>query len=146
MKTSYGDESCVKAVLALFERAIGDDAWGENSLFGAIGDDNGILLIVKENSDIVGALVAYASDYESELAMIAVDDGFRGRGYARMLMDDYIEILNAKGVQDAFLEVREKNEAAISLYESYGYENVGVRANFYHNPVEDAYILKKDLR
>lgn len=146
MKTSYGDESCVKAVSQLFEKAIGDDAWGENSLFGVIGDDNGILLIAKENSEVVGALVSYASAYESELAMIAVDEDFRGRGYAKMLMDDYMEILDDRGVAEAFLEVREHNEAAISLYESYGYVNVGVRPNFYQNPAEDAYILKKDLR
>ena len=39
------------------------------------------------------------------------------------------------------LEVRVGNTAAIALYESLGFENLGRRPRFYSNPTEDAYIM-----
>ena len=39
------------------------------------------------------------------------------------------------------LEVRVSNEAAIRLYETYGFEKVGKRPGFYQKPTEDAYVM-----
>ena len=40
------------------------------------------------------------------------------------------------------LEVRSKNEPAIQLYRTYGFEKIGVRKNFYQFPREDADIME----
>ena len=42
------------------------------------------------------------------------------------------------------LEVRESNNNAVSLYEKHGFENCGIRKNFYENPTEDAVIMWKN--
>jgi len=39
------------------------------------------------------------------------------------------------------LEVRSSNQQAISLYERFGFDQVGMRKNYYSNPREDAQIL-----
>jgi len=39
------------------------------------------------------------------------------------------------------LEVRESNEAALSLYASRGFETIGRRAGYYDAPREDARVL-----
>ena len=41
------------------------------------------------------------------------------------------------------LEVRESNKNAIALYESEGFEKVGVRKNFYSFPTENGIIYTK---
>ena len=46
---------------------------------------------------------------------------------------------NAKCI---FLEVRESNVPAISLYKKLGFEELGIRKKFYEHPVEDAIIMK----
>ena len=46
----------------------------------------------------------------------------------------------------ALLEVRASNAAALSLYESEGFEIVGRRRNYYHHPAEDALVMSKLLR
>ena len=43
------------------------------------------------------------------------------------------------------LEVRVSNAPAIALYEKMGFAQVGRRPRYYHNPREDAWILRKEL-
>ena len=63
--------------------------------------------------------------------------------YFRDFFPDFDELC---GKSDAvFLEVRRSNGAAISLYTSLGFENIGVRKNYYKLPTEDALLYKKDL-
>ena len=50
---------------------------------------------------------------------------------------------DARGTDFISLEVRESNTAAISLYESLGFEEMGRRKNFYRRPPEDALIMTK---
>jgi len=47
-----------------------------------------------------------------------------------------------EGYVNIFLEVRVGNEAAIGLYESAGFEKIGMRADYYNNPREDALIME----
>ena len=42
-----------------------------------------------------------------------------------------------------YFEVRETNVPAISLYEKLGFEEAGIRKNFYEKPVENALIMWK---
>ena len=49
------------------------------------------------------------------------------------------------GVDVFFLEVRQSNTPAISLYEKMGYKAIGTRKRFYEKPVEDAIVMSKIL-
>jgi ribosomal-protein-alanine N-acetyltransferase len=42
-----------------------------------------------------------------------------------------------------FLEVRESNSAARTLYEKAGFEATGLRKSYYANPVEDAVLYRR---
>lgn len=42
-----------------------------------------------------------------------------------------------------FLEVRQSNQNAQRLYHYFGFEIVGKRPNYYHQPIEDAIIMKR---
>lgn len=44
------------------------------------------------------------------------------------------------------LEVRDSNLPAIALYASLGFEQIGLRKNYYQHPKEDARILRKELK
>ena len=74
---------------------------------------------------------------------IAVGEGFRRRGIARMLVEELIRRLDAYQLT---LEVRASNAPAIALYESLGFTQVGLRKNYYHKPKEDALILRKEWK
>ena len=50
------------------------------------------------------------------------------------------------GVRKIFLEVRISNTAAIRLYETCGFEQVGERKKYYSDPVEDALVMKWEMQ
>jgi len=68
---------------------------------------------------------------ECELLSIAVNAAERGKGYAKALMEHSHAELAKQGVKTFFLEVRENNAAAISLYEKLGYEKIAERKKYY---------------
>ena len=51
------------------------------------------------------------------------------------------------GAGEAFLEVRPSNLAAIRLYQSMGFEQIGIRRGYYQAPDgrEDAIVLRREL-
>jgi ribosomal-protein-alanine N-acetyltransferase len=57
-----------------------------------------------------------------------------------LLLIAAIEMAVARGQEVMTLEVRRSNEAAVSLYEKYGFTRVGVRSGYYDNR-EDALIM-----
>ena len=59
-------------------------------------------------------------------------------GYARKLMDELL-----RRAATVFLEVRAGNEAAIGLYTHSGFQEIDRRKNYYHDPEEDAVVMRK---
>jgi len=70
---------------------------------------------------------------ECELLSIAVSVAERGKGYAKALMEHSHKELAEQGLKKFFLEVRESNTIAISLYKKFGYEKIAERKKYYAN-------------
>lgn len=87
---------------------------------------------------LVGFLIVHRFDDEAHIINLVVLPEFRRQGTARLLLDDLL----STSVRDVFLEVRETNTAAISLYLSAGFELTGIRKEYYSNPNEDAILMK----
>ena len=85
---------------------------------------------------------------EAHILNLCVGEPYRCRGLGRRLLGSLIERANAAGMADAFLEVRPSNTAAIRLYLSQGFEQVGMRRGYYQAPNgrEDAAVLRRSLR
>ncbi|RME56312.1 MAG: N-acetyltransferase [Caldilineae bacterium] len=60
-----------------------------------------------------------------QIANVAVDPAYRGRGIARALMQTALDYIADMGGSWAVLQVREQNEIARGLYERMGFENLG---------------------
>ena len=72
---------------------------------------------------------------------MAVDGPYRGQGIGRKMLTELMRLGLERGAFAYTLEVRVSNMPAIRLYESLGFENLGIRKNFYEKPVEDAMIM-----
>ncbi len=93
------------------------------------------------DSKIVGIMVAWLIVDEIHIATFAVDPAYRRQGIAqKLLAHTLIDGLRSGGVK-GFLEVREGNLAARKLYEKFGFENVGIRKNYYKDNGENAVML-----
>lgn len=90
---------------------------------------------------IAGFMVARMAADELHVNNVAVRPECRRFGVASRLLRAAFAIAADKGVARAFLEVRESNRAAQSLYQSCGFRTVGRRRGYYREPPEDALIM-----
>ena len=82
---------------------------------------------------------------EGQITDIAVLPAYRRRGIGAMILDALIAHARRQKLYAIFLEVRESNLPALSLYrDRFGFEVLGLRKGFYSHPKEDAYILRKE--
>jgi ribosomal-protein-alanine N-acetyltransferase len=99
--------------------------------------DHGCLVAVLADS-VAGFVVARRVGLdEMEILNIAVAPEFRRRGVARALL---AQVLRDRAGR-VFLEVRESNTAARTLYAGAGFRVVGVRQNYYREPPEAAIVM-----
>ena len=96
-----------------------------------------------------GSLAAYGgAEYvldEAEILNVATRRDMRRRGCAEAVMRKLENDLSLRGVRRIFLDVRESNEAAKSLYRKLGYTEEGIRRHFYRFPAENAVIMSKKI-
>jgi [ribosomal protein S18]-alanine N-acetyltransferase len=77
---------------------------------------------------------------EREILNLATDPVHRRRGIGRALVET--EIASAPKGTTWFLEVRESNIAATSLYKAIGFIPAGRREDYYHDPAEAAIVMR----
>jgi ribosomal-protein-alanine acetyltransferase len=99
-------------------------------------------LVVEQDASVVGFIVGRQVEDEWEIENIAVTGTARRRGLGSRLVGELLDLVRSRGGKSVFLEVRESNRAARSLYEKWAFIEVGRRKMYYQNPAEDALVLK----
>ena len=130
--------------VAELENACFSDPWPESVLSHELENELSLWLVAKDEDAVLGYIGSQSVLDEADMMNIAVREDARRRGIARKLILALCACLAQKGVRTLTLEVRDSNEAAIRLYESLGFLQVGRRPNYYFHPKEDARILRKD--
>jgi ribosomal-protein-alanine N-acetyltransferase len=82
---------------------------------------------------------------QAHINNLAVRPELRGRGLGTQLLDSVVNEARHLGAASLTLEVRRSNVAAQRLYAKSGFQEVGVRTNYYAQPVEDALVLFKTI-
>lgn len=136
------NESHVAAVAEL-ERLNFSTPWDENSVRSELTNKLALWLVALDGEQVVGYVGSQTVLQEADMMNIAVADSRRRQGIARKLVEELIRQLDAYQLT---LEVRQSNAAAISLYESLGFSQVGLRKNYYQKPKENALILRKEWK
>lgn len=80
---------------------------------------------------------------EAHLLNLAIDPEFQKRGLGRKVLHFLLDMAEQKGADTIFLEVRDSNRSAIALYLDEGFNQIGVRNDYYptDNGREDAIIM-----
>ena len=84
---------------------------------------------------------------EWHLLNLCVDPASQRRGVGRFLLERVLEAARVDGASCVLLEVRAGNRAAIALYESAGFADIGHRKAYYPAPDgrEDARVMRRAL-
>ncbi len=96
---------------------------------------------------VVGYGVMSIAVGECHILNLCIDPDCRGQGKGRYLLGQMLTFARSQEADTAFLEVRTTNFNALSLYFSEGFNEIGIRKNYYPCSVgrENAVILAKSL-
>lgn len=133
---------CAELEAQLFD---GDDPWPAVAFVRELNAKHNHYAAARAADTLVGyggiARLGRKPPFEYEIHTIGVDPAYQGHGIGRALLADLLKFA-AGGV--VFLEVRTDNDAAIALYRSAGFVNVGLRKRYYRISRADAYTMRRD--
>ncbi len=142
---TYADaDRCAELEAMLFD---GDDPWPAVAFERELHSKTNHYVGARNGDTLVGyagiSRLGRVAPFEYEVHTIGVDPAYQGQGVGRRLLDELLDYA-AGGV--VFLEVRTDNEAAIGLYRSVGFEQVGLRRRYYRVSGADAYTMRRDAQ
>ena len=113
--------------------------WTVGQLEEVLHSDVNSCALAEDESQLAGFLVWQETDFEAEVLQIAVLPSYQGQKIATALFD----FLPAD--KEIFLEVRESNRPALLFYKKEKFEEIARRKAYYHAPVEDAIVMKREI-
>jgi ribosomal-protein-alanine N-acetyltransferase len=104
-----------------------------------------LVACIRDPYQFAGYICCRAVAGEAEILKIAVTEPFRRQGVGALLLGKAIDRMVEEKVTRCYLEVRDSNHIAKSLYEKYGFRQIGHRKGYYISPREDAIVYKLSL-
>lgn len=99
--------------------------------------------IVGENqaSEVIAFCGMWLVTDECHITNVAVTTRARGNGFGEALMREAIRVTRENGGRVMTLEVRVSNDTAQNLYRKLGFQEGGIRKNYYTDTHEDALVM-----
>jgi len=120
-------------------------AWSLRAFTDTVEKENFRYFVAEEAGEILGYCGFLFVLDEAEIPNVCVKASARKQGVGKQMMTVLMKEAAKLGIVMLFLEVRESNVAARTLYKSLGFEENGIRKNFYEQPVENAVLMSKAL-
>lgn len=135
----------IDAVLGI-ERAAYDFPWSAN-IFGECLKVGYVCRVCLNGAGLAGYGIMSVGAGECHIMNLCVHPEQTGNGYGSLLMADLLNIARRSNAHMAFLEVRTSNRRAHLLYQHLGFNEVGIRKNYYPalKGREDAYVLARTI-
>lgn len=92
-----------------------------------------------DGEEVIGFLAIQENIFEVEVLQIAVKKSYQGQWIASALF------ATLPTDKEIFLEVRKSNQRAQAFYKKEKMAVIAERKSYYHNPVEDAIIMKREI-
>ena len=129
----------VAAVYDILSDVYDKSPWTKEQILSDMQQDNVDYFFVEVDKTAIGFLAIQQLVGELEITNIAVQKAHQGEGWGSQLLAhlDHVDF-------PIFLEVRASNTSAQALYQKFGFEVIGKRQRYYHEPVEDAIIMKRE--
>lgn len=125
-------------LVEILDDVYGQSPWTLEQVLADLGQSQNWYAFAYSGEELVGFLAMQETLYELEVVQIVVRKEWQGRGIARQLLETLPQ------EKEVFLEVREGNTPARTLYQKQGFKEIGCRKGYYHAPTEDAIMMKRE--
>ncbi len=140
------------AVLAIELQAY-EFPWSRGNFIDSLAAGYHAQVLHGAHGELLGYFIAMEGVDEMHLLNITVAPPAQGAGHARFMLDELCTLSRSRGAGQLWLEVRESNHRARSVYERYGFRHIGRRRGYYPatrdeahpNGREDALVMSRDL-
>lgn len=106
-----------------------DEPWSRVSIEAEFYKDYADIYVYEDEGTVKGYIITWFLPPEAELVTIAVSSGNRRKGIGRKLLE-YMIVHYGSNIK-WHLEVNCKNDTAVNLYKSFGFEIAGIIKNYY---------------
>lgn len=119
--------------------------WSMQAFKDTLKMENYCYFVAEQNGEILGYCgFTFVLD-EAEIPNVCVKASARQQGIGKQMMKFLEEEAKKLGIAILYLEVRQSNQSARRLYTSLGFEEDGIRRDFYELPKENAVLMHKTL-
>ncbi|MER2090036.1 MAG: ribosomal protein S18-alanine N-acetyltransferase [Sporosarcina sp.] len=105
------------------------------------GNDYAYYVVAVSREEVIGHCGMWVVMDECHITNVAVRKHMRGNGIGEALMKEAIEHCRKNEVRLMTLEVRMTNTTAQNLYRKLGFQDGGIRKNYYSDDHEDALVM-----
>ena len=102
--------------------------------------------VAERHKEIMGYIGGQVLPDGGEIYTIVVGKKYQKQRMAEQLLHAFKEECIKQGSASIFLEVRLSNKEAQAFYLKHGFEQIGIRKNYYRFPKEDALLMRCSLR
>ena len=113
--------------------------WTLEQIQADLSQDQTWYALAYDGVEVIGFLAVQENNFEAEVLQIAVKGTYQGQGIASTL---FAQLPTDKEI---FLEVRKSNQRAQAFYKKERMAVIADRKSYYHDPVEDAIIMKREI-
>jgi len=126
------------AILAVMEDVYEASPWKLEQIQADIEQESTSYFLAMDDGQVLRFVALQETLYEAEILQIAVKRAFQGQGLAQQLLAQLPD------QKEIFLEVRVSNQPAQGLYKKMHFEEIARRKSYYHDPIDDAVIMKRN--
>jgi len=103
--------------------------------------------LVRLNSDVIGYGILQIGADEAHILNLCIDKPRQRQGFGVLLLKELVKLARERDAHIVFLEVRPSNPRAIDLYQQSGFNEIGMRKDYYdsHDGREDALVMALNL-
>ncbi|MGJ9385849.1 ribosomal protein S18-alanine N-acetyltransferase [Salipaludibacillus sp. CF4.18] len=131
----------LKQVMELEEECF-STPWTYDAYFNELTKNQFAYYIVAETEDkVVGYCGLWVIVDEAHITNIAVSPSLRRQGVGEYILRGSMEMAKTLGAEKISLEVRVSNDPAQKLYRKFGFQDGGIRKNYYTDNQENALVM-----
>lgn len=129
------------------ERAAYEFPWSRGIFEDCLQFEYPSWVALTQSGELAGHAVMTLAVGEAHILNVCVHPHFQGMGLGRVLLDHLLDYASGEAIERVLLEVRASNKAAIGLYKTAGFDQVGIRRGYYpdNQGREDAVVLVLEL-